>query len=164
VEIATYKPALEVCNNADPQTPYAAKFSLQYAVAVALVRGRVTPHDFSHEALGDSTVRRLLPRIQVRDWTEATTAFPHQRHAKVTVRTTDGQVATKVALTRKGDPDNPLTDADLDEKFAGLAAPVIGSATADDLRAAIRRLPRGGDVKDIVRRASRRESREIGVH
>jgi hypothetical protein len=31
---------------------------------------------------------------------------------------------------RKGDPEDPLTDADLDGKFIELAAPVIGEAKA----------------------------------
>lgn len=37
------------------------------------------------------------------------------------------------APCRKGDPEAPLTDADLNDKFAELAAPAIGEAAAQRL-------------------------------
>ena len=40
VTIDTYQAALDLCDNSNPQTPYAAKFSLHYCIASALCRGR----------------------------------------------------------------------------------------------------------------------------
>ncbi len=52
------------------------------------------------------------------------------RAARVTVAVRNGQVFEKFAPCRKGDPEAPLTDADLNDKFVELASPVIGAAPA----------------------------------
>jgi len=44
--------------------------------------------------------------------------------------TRDGRDDVFFQPNRKGDPEDPLTDADLDGKFIELAAPVIGDAAA----------------------------------
>jgi len=42
----------------------------------------------------------------------------------------DGRDDVFFQPNRKGDPEDPLTDADLDGKFIELAVPVIGDAAA----------------------------------
>jgi hypothetical protein len=46
-------------------------------------------------------------------------------------------VLTHLQPDRKGDPELPLSDADLDGKLIELAAPVIGAAAAQALRSRI---------------------------
>jgi hypothetical protein len=48
----------------------------------------------------------------------------------VEIETADGRKLAHFQETRKGDPELPLTDAELDDKFLELAAPVIGKAAA----------------------------------
>jgi 2-methylcitrate dehydratase PrpD len=57
---------------------------------------------------------------------EAEAAFPRQRAAIVAIETVDGRRLTHRAPTRKGDPDNPLSDAELVDKFQELVAPALG--------------------------------------
>jgi 2-methylcitrate dehydratase PrpD len=52
------------------------------------------------------------------------------RAARVTVTMRGGQVIEQFAPCRKGDPEAPLTDADLNDKFTELASPVIGAEAA----------------------------------
>ncbi|MNC90422.1 hypothetical protein D3C83_65190 [compost metagenome] len=49
------------------------------------------------------------------------------------IETADGRKLSHFQETRKGDPELPLTDAELDDKFVELAAPVIGDAAAKAL-------------------------------
>jgi 2-methylcitrate dehydratase PrpD len=65
---------------------------------------------------------------------ELDAAFPRQRGARVTMRTHDGRSRTWLQPTRKGDPDAPLSDAELDAKLLELAAPVCGRDRALALR------------------------------
>ena len=59
-------------------------------------------------------------------------AFPKQRAAIVEIETVDGARLSHYAPTRKGDPDAPLSDAELRAKARELIAPVLGaSATAE---------------------------------
>jgi 2-methylcitrate dehydratase PrpD len=55
------------------------------------------------------------------------------RAARVNITLRDGRVIEQYAPCRKGDPEAPLTDADLNDKFAELAAPAIGEAAAQRL-------------------------------
>jgi 2-methylcitrate dehydratase PrpD len=59
--------------------------------------------------------------------------FPNRRAAIVTIETKDGRVGRHLQQTRKGDPDMPLTDGDLEEKYLELTEPVIGRSKAASL-------------------------------
>jgi 2-methylcitrate dehydratase PrpD len=59
--------------------------------------------------------------------------FPGKRAAHIHIQTRDGRSGEHLQPTRKGDPEEPLSDADLDEKFMELASPVIGDAAARQL-------------------------------
>jgi hypothetical protein len=56
--------------------------------------------------------------------------FPGRRAARVTITLRDGSVLTLLQPDRKGDPELPLSDADLEGKLIELAAPVIGETEA----------------------------------
>jgi 2-methylcitrate dehydratase PrpD len=59
--------------------------------------------------------------------------FPGKRCASVEIALGDGRLISHVQTTRKGDPDCPLSDQELEGKFFELAVPVIGRARAEAL-------------------------------
>lgn len=65
-------------------------------------------------------------------------AYPACRAARVVIALRDDARFEHLQLTRKGDPEQPLSDAELDEKFFELAGPVIGDATSRALQAMLR--------------------------
>ena len=69
-------------------------------------------------------------------------SFPGQRAARVAIEACDGRRAEHLQPTRKGDPDDPLSDAELDSKYLELAVPVIGEGRAKALLARLWRLER----------------------
>lgn len=135
VRVATYKAGLEVANIRQPRTAAEAKFSMGYVVANALVHGSVRLDAFEPARLEDRTTRALMEHVEVVLDPELDATFPNQRAARVTVETADGRKETFYQPNRKGDPELPLTDRDLDAKFMELAAPVIGAAQAERLLA-----------------------------
>ena len=148
IHIATYAPALEICGNAAPRTGYEGKFSLPYTAAVALHDARVRLDAFDEAHLGDARIRETVARVTLAVDPECDAAFPRRRSARVTIHTTDGRVLEHHARTRKGDPDAPLDDAALVDKYRELAAPVLGQGLAEVLLDALWRI----DVLDDVRR------------
>lgn len=56
------------------------------------------------------------------------------RAARVKIITEDGKTFEHFSPFRKGDPEAPLTDAELNDKFDELVAPVIGREPALRLR------------------------------
>nr|ART40299.1 K324 [uncultured bacterium] len=122
VHISTYKAALTLCDKADPHTAPDAKFSLQFCAASALLRGRVGLAEFSDAALVDKDLRAVLPRIEVTVDPAREAAYPGCWSAAVRVTLADGRSFQAAQERPKGDPENPLTEAELETKFRGLAA------------------------------------------
>jgi 2-methylcitrate dehydratase PrpD len=130
VRIATYKAGTDIVNNPAPEGEYQAKFSLQYVVAHALVHGSVRLDAFAPERLKDPNVRAVLARVEVAADPELSRGYPGQRAAHIEIELTSGQVFKYFQPTRKGDPEMPLSDAELNEKYLELAIPVLGDAAA----------------------------------
>jgi len=126
VTVSTYGPALDVAGNPDPKTAAEARFSLPFVVATALLHGSVRLAAFSPQRLAEPATRALMRRVALRVDPELDRCFPGQRAARVEIKTRDGRCEAYFQPTRKGDPEQPLTDADLNDKFKELVTPVLG--------------------------------------
>jgi 2-methylcitrate dehydratase PrpD len=133
IEVDTYKTALDVTGNFEPRTAFEAKFSLPYVVAHGLLYGAVRLNAFEPQRLEDIAIRALMGKTKLDADPDLTAKFPNVRAARVKVTLRDGRVIEQFAPCRKGDPEAPLTDADLNDKFLELASPVIGDAPARGL-------------------------------
>jgi len=140
VRVETYRPALDVAGILDPATAYEAKFSLPYVVAHAFVHGSPRLDAFTPQRMADAEVRGLMGRVSMKADAEFTAGFPNMRAARVSLTTHAGDTLEHHAPYRKGDPEAPLSDADLNDKFAELAGPVLGAARMAALRDAVWRL------------------------
>jgi len=126
IRLATYKAGLDIIDNSKPEGEYQAKFSLQYTVAHALVHGSVRLNAFLPDRLNDPAVRALMQKIECVADPELSKDYPNQRAAQVEIETTDGRKFAHFQPYRKGDPELPLTDEELNDKFLELATPVLG--------------------------------------
>jgi len=150
IRIATYKSGLDIVDNPQPEGAYEAKFSLQYTVAHAVVHGSVRLNAFLPDRLGDSEVRSLMQRVECIADPALSKGYPNQRAASVEIETTDGRKLSHFQPTRKGDPELPLTDSELNDKFLELAGPVIGDEAARGLLDELWRIEQRADV-DLAR-------------
>jgi 2-methylcitrate dehydratase PrpD len=128
IHIAGYSATKDVCDRPVVRTEQEARFSAQYCVAAMLVLGGVRLAAFAPERLVDPAIHALMPRVSVSLAPDLADAYPARRAARVTVSLRNGEVLERYQPTRKGDPDAPLSDADLSAKFRELATPVIGTA------------------------------------
>lgn len=142
IRVETYQTALDVTGNFEPRTAFEAKFSLPYVVAHALLHGAVRLNAFEPGRLEDADIRSLMARTQLVADPQLSTWFPAQRAARIVVTLHDGRVIEQFAPCRKGDPEAPLSDADLEDKFLELASPVVGDAPARQLLAQLWQLER----------------------
>jgi 2-methylcitrate dehydratase PrpD len=149
VEVRTAATAAKVAGNTDPRTAFEAKFSVSYCVAAALVLGSVRLRAFSPAALTDPVVREVEQRVTVVPDEEMERVFPAQRRAIVTAVEKSGARRQVVRNTRKGDPDDPLTDAELAAKFVDLSEPVLGQARSSRLSQRLWRLSELATVQDL---------------
>ncbi|MDE2370886.1 MAG: MmgE/PrpD family protein [Burkholderiales bacterium] len=137
VHLGVYRPTLDIAPHVDPQNADQARFSLHYMVATALVHGSVRLSAYEPARLRDPATRALMPRIRKALDPEVDAGFPGRRAARVTLTLRDGRVLTHLQLDRKGDPELPLSDAELEGKLIELAGPVIGEHEARALLARI---------------------------
>src|SRR5438067_5391892 len=139
IDVGTYRAGVEVAHYAEPRTPAEARFSLRYVVASALTHGSVRLAAFEPPRLNDPATRALMAKVAPSVDAELDATFPSQRAARVAI-TARGRREELLQPTRKGDPDLPLADAELEDKYMELAAPVIGHAAAQELLARLWRL------------------------
>jgi 2-methylcitrate dehydratase PrpD len=130
VHLGVYRSTLDIAPHVEPQNADQARFSLHYMVASALVHGSVRLSAFEPARLNDVATRLLMQRISKALDLDVDAGFPGRRAARVTVTLRDGRVLTHLQPDRKGDPELPLSDADLEGKLVELAVPVIGDTEA----------------------------------
>ncbi|NYT35856.1 MmgE/PrpD family protein [Allopusillimonas soli] len=140
IDVHTYRTALDVTGNFMPATAFECKFSLPYVVSHALVFNSVRLDAFQQARLQDQTVRSLMSRLSLHEDEALTASFPRQRAARVAIQTRDGRCLTHFSPWRQGDPESPLTDEALTEKYAELVTPVLGEERAQALLQAAWRL------------------------
>ena len=140
VHVHTYQVALDVTGNFAPATPFEARFSLPYVVAHGILHGAVRLDAFQPDRLADASIRALMTRITLTAAPTLTAAFPRQRAARVEIEMADGSRHAHVAPYRLGDPEAPLDDAMLADKFMELGGPVLGTDQAASLLDALWRL------------------------
>lgn len=133
IEIGGYSATVDVTGNQNADTPGAAKFCLPFILASGLVHGSIRLDAYSEDRLGDARVRALMPRISVKLDPEVDALFPSQRAAGVWVRMVDGTLLHHFQPHRIGDPDLPLSDIQLEDKFLELATSEISSKRAERL-------------------------------
>src|SRR5215210_3193094 len=147
IRLASYKAGLDIIDNATPEGEYQAKFSIQYTVAHALVHGSVRLNAFYEDRMNDPSVRSLMKKIEAVSDPVLSKGYPGQRAAQVEIETNDGRTLSHFQPYRKGDPEMPLTDDELNDKFMELAEPVIGGAAARALLDQLWKTEKLGDVQ-----------------
>ena len=134
VLVGSYDKAREICGNSNPKTVYEAKFSAQYCTAIALVKGTaLRTDDFTEKHLCDQKLKALMGKVRLETDDNCQSAFPKSRSARVEIGLKDGTILKHFAPTRKGDPDNPLTDGELSDKYSALVTPIMGDLQAAQL-------------------------------
>ena len=135
----------------DPRSKETADHSLPYVIAAALVDRQVTPAQFTPEKIMDPAIRAQLRKVEVVGDPEIEKVFPALQRVIVTIRTTSGQEFTRQLDYPKGDPRNPLSDAEIEEKFAALAGPVLSRATQKKVREAVWNLEKLDSVTALMK-------------
>jgi len=133
IHIGGYGPTKDVCDRPEARTEQECRFSAQYCMGALLELGAVRQAAFAPEQLANPAIRALMPRVSVSLDPGLAQAYPRQRAANLTVTLRDNRTLTRHQPTRKGDPDMPLSDSELSDKFSELAAPILGNVPASAL-------------------------------
>jgi len=120
-----------------PESRETADHSLPYCIAAALVDHKITTQSFSEEKLKDPRIWEVIDKIKGEASEEFEKMFPAKQPSKVVIETTDGRKFSEYLEYPKGDPREPMTMEDLDNKFEGLTAGKLSSERLKEIKETI---------------------------
>jgi 2-methylcitrate dehydratase PrpD len=124
IDIETYSIAKNLTGHvAGGDSELAAKFSTPVAIGLLLIFGRTDALAFSKDKISDPRVRAVAQKVSISVNPERDKHYPGQRSAEVRITAQD-KTFRKEVIVPKGEPEFPLSQKELVDKFetnAGLA-------------------------------------------
>ena len=147
IEIFPHDRRLRHTNTPWPESALEAKFSVQYAVARALLNGVPRLADFEGSAHQDPAIQRLLGITQARPHPAMADDAPEQWGAEVVLTMNDGRrLARRVDNLVGRGGDNPMSRDELWDKFSDCAGRALSREQSASLFACLETLE---DLDDI---------------
>lgn len=147
VEVHGFRQSMEVSDRPDPRSRQDAILSHQYTIAEVLLSGSLTLESFDETRMRDGTLRELIGRVRALVDDDLDRLYPaHQAH-RVVIRLKNGKTLEAYRDDPPGGASSPLPDALIEEKFVGLAEPVLGRAKARRVLDAVAGLERIADIR-----------------
>jgi 2-methylcitrate dehydratase len=120
-----------------PESRETADHSLPYCIAVALVDHKITTQSFSDKKLNDPRIWEVIDKIHGEPSKEFEKMFPAKQPSKVVIKTKDGKEFSEYLEYPKGDPREPMTEEDLDNKFNALTERLLVAGRKKEIKEAI---------------------------
>jgi len=117
-----------------PESRETADHSLPYCMAAAIVDKKITTESFSDEKLKDPRIFEVIDKIKGEPSIEFEKMFPAKQPSKVVIKTKDGKEFSEYMEYPKGDPREPMTILDLDNKFAALSSNLFGEEKHKEIK------------------------------
>ena len=155
VNIRTLQKAIDIMAGDDekwrPQTRETADHSMPYTTAVALTYGTVHQRHFDNQYIFDPQLLDLTGRVKVEASAEADRRAPEAMLCNLEVVTNAGQRYSSEVPYHKGHYKNPMTDAEVEEKFRSLAQDLLSPDQTDALLDRLWHLEEVEDIGEIIR-------------
>ncbi len=131
-----------------PTTELQAKFSMQFSMAILLLRRRAGLEDYTDETVARPDVRAMMEKVDFHVDPEADAAGFDKMTTKIAIHLHDGRVIAGSADFGKGSPAMPMSWGDVQDKFAECASfGGLGAGAIRDVIALVENLP---DLPDIA--------------
>ena len=115
-----------------PRSDYDAKFSIPYAVASGLARGRLGLAELAPEALAEPRIEQLMDKVEYE--IDADSTFPRHYSGEVVVTLENGRTAANRVAVNRGNPERPLSNAEIEAKYFENCALSLDEAHARSIR------------------------------
>ncbi len=135
----------------DIRTAEQARFSLEYAVATAILEGEISLRHFQEEVIAREKTRDLMKKVVIRIPPDLQSPeSKRNRYGEVRIYLLNGDVLTHRANQIRGHPPLFLNDDEVERKFFGCTDIIIGRARAQELLNTLRRIETVPTVREIV--------------
>jgi 2-methylcitrate dehydratase len=154
VEIASHEAGYTILGKDpekwNPLTKETADHSLPYIVGVALLEGKIDNSSYTEKKFRDPKILEFLKKITVVEDKTLSSRYPEAVANRVTVKLSSGKVVSKQVDYHKGHPKNPMSDAEVEEKFQRLARKFLDKNRARRILDAVWNLEKEKDVARLV--------------
>ena len=130
-----------------PKNDYDAKFSIPYAVASGLARGRLGLAELVPAAFTEPRIEKLMDKVDYA--VDAAATFPRHYSGEVVVTLDDGRSLKHRVAVNRGNPERPLTNAEIEEKFFDNCSLTLAEGAAQRIRDQVLELDRLSNAADF---------------
>ncbi len=146
VALTVHPQALKLTGIKAPESGLESKWSIYHSAAVALASGAAGEHEYTDASVLDPAVSALRGRVDA-----SADDRLRQDEARVSITLADGRVLDCHVEHAVGSVDCPMSDADLDIKFSGLAKAILPAEQIKRLLGLCWSVTALGDVTEISR-------------
>lgn len=155
LDIHTFNAAVDIIGKDPekwrPQTRETADHSLPYCTAVALIDGAVTEAQFAPARFRDPALLALVAKIKVHRDAALNERYPRGIPNRLTVTMSDGRKLVREVEFPRGHAQNPMSDAEVEQKFRSMVEPRYGKERADRVLAACWELDKLKEAGELIR-------------
>ena len=135
-----------------PANELQAKFSMEFCMAILLLERKGGLHEFTDEVVNRADVQAMIRKVSFGVHPEAEAAGFDKMTTIIEVELADGRVLQARADFGKGSPSNPMSDAELSDKFRECAAwGGLARERAEKVLALLWRIDELADVGELTR-------------
>jgi 2-methylcitrate dehydratase len=154
IDIHTFDAAVDIIGKDPekwrPRTRETADHSLPYCTAVALVDGNVTLAQFEPERFTDAALLDLVAKVKVHRDAGLSARYPASIPNRLSITLADGRRLVKEVEFPRGHAGNPMTDAEVEQKFRTLVEPRYGKERAGRILQTCWELEKLTSVRELV--------------
>ena len=130
----------------EPQNALEAKFSLQFCLAILVLRRRASVQEFTDEVVQSSEVREMMKRVRTYRSPEIEAKGADRIRSLVEVRLRDGRTLSAEAETSRGTPERPMSREEIAAKIADCAR---ASLSPEQVQATLESIYRVEELEDV---------------
>lgn len=131
-----------------PETPEQAKFSLAFCIGKVMTEGRVTMRDFVGDEISDKAALAFIDKVKIECCPEL---FPESRFGtEVCIELEDGRVFSKRICFPKGDPKNPMSADEIQNKLRGCLEMALGTNRMDAAVKVLESFETLSDINELI--------------
>lgn len=146
IEARVYAKAITVAGKRDPQTLEEAKFSIPFCLAYLLLHGKIPFTGITGEDVFREDIRAVMATITLTEDAVMDAGFPDARPCRIIVTMKDGSKLEAENKFRRGDPEKPMTFAEIADKFRELGADVYSPAKLEAIVSGVKTMCRNDEA------------------
>ena len=146
ISLRVHPLVLELTGKKAPQAGLEGKFSVYHSCAAAVIHGAAGEAQYGDAVVCDARIMSLRDRV-----TAAVDRTIHEDQAHVAIKLKDGRTLEKYIEHAVGSLDRPMSDADLEAKFRGLADGILSKTETDILIRLCWDVAKLKDVAEVAR-------------